>query len=98
MPTWHEIKDQAPPVSKNGELYPILLRYVTKSLRVVCHKELFVYDGENYRTFFKHKSSLEEMEIVFPDARSWKYAFPALEHCRWDAEEYLRYYTTYYED
>ena len=98
MHTWHEVKDQSPPISKNEELYPIALRYVTNDLRVVYHDGLFVYDGENYRRFFKHKASLEQMEIVFPEARSWKYGFPKLKDCRWDAEEYLRCYTTYYED
>lgn len=29
MHTWHEIKEQAPPISKSEELYPIALRYVT---------------------------------------------------------------------
>lgn len=98
MLTWHEIKDQPPPISKNGELYPIFLRYVTKSVRVVCHNGMFVYDGENYRKFVLGKSLLEQMEIVFPNVRSWKYGLPRLEGCRWDAEEYLRRYTTYYED
>lgn len=97
MHTWHEIKEQAPPISKSEELYPIALRYVTKTLKVVCHNGLFVYDGENYRRFFKNKSSLEQLEIVFLDVRSWKYGFPKLKDCRWDAEEYLKHYTSYYE-
>ena len=98
MSTWHEIKDQTPPVSKDGELYPVALRYVDKSMNIVYHNGLFVHDGENYRRFAKHKSLLEQMEVVFPEVRSWKYGFPRLDDCRWDPEGYLKHYTTYYED